>query len=301
MELLTLCPICKNTVFHEFLKSKDYFLTKEEFTIVQCQKCGLKFVNPRPDEIEISRYYESSDYISHDSQTPGIRNFLYSNVRNYTRRKKLQLIEKYTRGKKILDIGCGTGEFLSYCQQSGWEVKGVEPNPKAREYALRKYHVEVLDESQLSALTNPFFDVITLWHVLEHVHRLEERMQKIHQILNDDGTLIMAVPNSNSWDACHYKNFWAAYDLPRHIYHFSQNTINHLAKNSGFEIKKIVPMKFDAFYISLLSEKYSKGSSNYFMSLVNGIRSNNFARKNKNEYSSLIFILKAKKPENKAF
>lgn len=299
MELLKFCPICRNTVFSEFLKSADYFLTKKEFTIVQCQSCGFKFLNPRPDENAISQYYDSSEYISHDSQPKTIRNFLYSIVRNHTQKKKLQLIEKYSKGKKLLDIGCGTGEFISYCKQSGWEVKGVEPNLKPREYAIRKHHVDVIDEPELTALNKPSFDIITLWHVLEHVHRLDERIQKIRQILNENGTLIIAVPNSNSWDAVHYNKFWAAYDLPRHIHHFSQDTIKQLANNSGFEIEKIVPMKFDAYYISLLSEKYSKGYSNYFVALLNGIRSNHFARKNKNEYSSLIFILKVKISQNK--
>jgi 2-polyprenyl-3-methyl-5-hydroxy-6-metoxy-1,4-benzoquinol methylase len=300
MELLTTCPLCKNSVFTEFLRSADYFLTKEKFTIVQCQGCGLKFVNPRPDEAEISRYYESSDYISHDSKTHNIRNFMYSMVRNYSLRGKLRLIEKYTHGRKILDIGCGTGEFLACCKKAGWEVKGIEPNRKPREFAIREHKVEVLDEIELASLTKPAFDVITLWHVLEHVHPLAERMIKIRQILYESGTVIIAVPNCNSWDANRYKNFWAAYDLPRHIYHFSQSTIKQLANNSGFEIEKIIPMKMDAFYISLLSEKYSKGYSNYFSALKNGILSNNFARKNKMEYSSLIFVMKARKTENKA-
>ena len=299
MEFLTLCPLCKHNGFLEFLKSQDYFLTKEEFKIVQCSKCGLKYLNPRPDEKEISFYYESPDYISHDSHPQNIHNYLYSKVRNYTRRKKLNLVEEHSKGRKILDIGCGTGEFISYCKELGWDVTGVEPNPKPREYAIRMNHVNVLDEAGLEKIVNPSFDVITLWHVLEHIHLLDERMLKISQILNELGTLIIAVPNSNSWDANYYNKFWAAYDLPRHLYHFSQNTIKQLAHNFGFEIVQIVPMKFDAFYISLMSEKYVKGYRNYFMALLNGVRSNNFAKKSKMEYSSLIFILKSKKPKIK--
>jgi 2-polyprenyl-3-methyl-5-hydroxy-6-metoxy-1,4-benzoquinol methylase len=294
MELLTFCPLCKNTIFPEFMKSYDYFLTKEEFTIVQCSQCTFKFVNPRPTEKEISRYYESADYVSHDTQNRSIRNYIYSMVRNYTCRNKRTLIEKYSSGRKLLDIGCGTGDFITLCKKSGWDVLGVEPNQKPREFAIRNHQVDVIDEPGLAIITEPSFDVITLWHVLEHVYRLEERMVKIKQILKKNGTLVIAVPNSNSWDAKHYKKFWAAYDLPRHIYHFSSNTMLLLANNFGFSIEEIVPMKFDAFYISLLSQKYSKGNSNYFEAIFNGFRSNFNAWKNKKEYSSLIFVLKAK-------
>ena len=301
MELLTFCPLCKSTEFFEFLKGCDYFLTKEEFTIVQCHECGLKFVNPRPSADEISSYYESPEYISHDTQGPGIRKIIYSLIRSYTCKKKRILIEKYSTGRRLLDIGCGTGEFISSCRTSGWEVTGVEPNQKAREIAIVKYKVDIIDEAALKMMSKPNFDVITLWHVLEHVHQLEERMQKIKQILAENGTLIIAVPNSNSWDAQHYGKYWAAYDLPRHIYHFSINTLSQLAEKFEFSVEQIVPMKFDSFYISLLSEKYSKGKTNYIKAVLNGFRSNESARRKKMEYSSLIFVLKAKKIENKAF
>jgi len=294
MELLNFCPLCKSTEFFEFLKGRDYFLTKEEFTIVQCKECGLKFVNPRPAANEISSYYESPEYFSHDTQGPGIRKLLYSLVRNYTCKKKRILIEKYSTGRKLLDIGCGTGEFISSCRTAGWEVTGVEPNQKPREFAIAKHKVNIIDEAALEMMTKPGFDVVTLWHVLEHVHHLDERMRKIKQILNENGMLIIAVPNSNSWDAQHYEKYWAAYDLPRHIYHFSKNTIFRLAEKFEFSVEQIIPMKFDSFYISLLSEKYLKGKTNYLKAVLNGFRSNEYARKKKKEYSSLIFVLKAR-------
>ena len=228
MELLTACPLCKNTDFNEFLTSQDYFLTKESFTIVQCKHCGLKFLNPRPEEKAISKYYQSAGYISHDNTSAGLLNFLYTKARNYTLRNKLLLIKKYKKEGTILDIGCGTGEFISYCKQSGWDVKGIEPNAKAREYAILNNKVEVLDESGLASFNRTSFDIITLWHVLEHVYRLDERMTEISQLLKDNGIVIIAVPNSNSWDAKKYQSYWAAYDLPRHIYHFSQKN-NHAA------------------------------------------------------------------------
>jgi 2-polyprenyl-3-methyl-5-hydroxy-6-metoxy-1,4-benzoquinol methylase len=291
MENLSSCPVCGNKNFSPFLQSSDFFLTKEEFKIVRCINCGLKFVNPRPDESEIGRYYKSSDYVSHGGKM-NFLTFLYKTIRNSAIRKKYKIVKQHARGKNILDIGCGTGEFLDFCNKKGFEVKGIEPAEKPRSFAQIRYKLEVKEESYLEDIVNPEFDIITMWHVLEHVHLLNERMNKIMEILKSDGTIIIAVPNCDSWDARYYGKFWAAYDLPRHLYHFSGDTMKILAQAHALKIEKIIPMKLDAFYISLLSEKYAKGNKNYFRAIINGIRSNNFAMKNDKNYSSLIFILK---------
>jgi 2-polyprenyl-3-methyl-5-hydroxy-6-metoxy-1,4-benzoquinol methylase len=291
MEILSSCPVCGKTKFILFLQGIDYFLTKEEFTIVVCTSCGMKFVNPRPDTTEISKYYESPDYVSHGGKK-NVLNSLYRVVRYYAIKKKYKLVKNHARGKKLLDIGCGTGEFIFFCNQMGFDVKGIEPGEKPRSFAKANYQLNVQDEGYLDNIVDAEFDVITMWHVLEHVHQLHDRMNKIGEILKPGGTLIIAVPNSDSWDARFYGKFWAAYDLPRHLYHFSAETMKIFAGEHHFKIDKIIPMKLDAFYISLLSEKYAKGNQNYFKAVINGIRSNNFANKNKKNYSSLIFILK---------
>ena len=291
MENLSSCPVCGNKNFRPFLETNDFFLTKENFTIVQCNECELKFVNPRPDENEISRYYESPDYVSHGGKKD-LLNFVYRTIRKSSIKKKFALIKEYALNKKILDIGCGTGEFLHYCNKMGFDVKGIEPGDKPRTFAQKQYKLDVYNEAFLEQLVNPEFDIITMWHVLEHVHLLHERIRKIAEILKPDGTIIIAVPNSDSWDAKYYGKFWAAYDLPRHLYHFSKSSIKIAFENHGLEIVKTIPMKLDAFYISLLSEKYSKGNKNYFKAIINGIRSNNFAKHNEQNYSSLIFVLR---------
>jgi len=292
MEKLSSCPVCGKSTFSPFLLSSDFFLTKEEYMIVSCNSCGLKFVNPRPDEYEIGKYYESPDYVSHDSGKKNISNFLYRLARNISIKKKFKLVKEHARGNKLMDIGCGTGEFIFFCQQNGFSVKGIEPGEKPRSFAQTEYKLDVHEEAYLSHLTTQEFDVITLWHVLEHVHHLHERMGKILEILNPDGTLIIAVPNCDSWDAHYYGKFWAAFDLPRHLYHFTRETMNILSQKHGLKIDRIIPMKLDAFYISLLSEKYAKGKQDYFRAVINGIRSNNFAREDKKNYSSLIYVLK---------
>jgi 2-polyprenyl-3-methyl-5-hydroxy-6-metoxy-1,4-benzoquinol methylase len=292
MQIIKYCPVCKNITFIEFLKGKDYFLTGEEFTIVECSGCGFRFTNPRPDEKEILRYYDSPDYIAHDAEKVNLLKAIYTTIRKIALRNKYAIVNKYSHGNVLLDIGCGTGEFLNYCGKKNFDTTGIEPNEKARRFAREHLGLKIFDESKLDDFSPAAFDVITMWHVLEHVHKLNERMSRIKQLLKPEGTLIIALPDCDSWDAAKYQYFWAAYDLPRHLYHFTQDTMQKLASNNGFFIDSIIPLKFDAFYISLLSEKYFSGKQNYFRAFINGIRSNINARKNENNYSSLIYICK---------
>jgi 2-polyprenyl-3-methyl-5-hydroxy-6-metoxy-1,4-benzoquinol methylase len=207
-------------------------------------------------------------------------------------RRKFLLVKKHSYGKDLLDIGCGTGEFIAYCAKNGYSTTGVEPNENARKYAVDALHQKVQPESFFDDIHPETFDIVTLWHVLEHIHDLHNRMEKIAALLKPAGTLIIALPNSNSPDALNYQGFWAAYDLPRHLYHFTPDSFRILAGKHGFSIKEIHPLKFDAYYISLMSEKYKYGSENYFRALINGIKSNRIANKDEKNYSSLIYILK---------
>ena len=298
MELLTTCPVCENSKMNVFLTVKDHFLTGEKFTIVNCSNCGFRFLNPRPDKTDISRYYNSEDYISHDAEKKSLFSMLYRIIRKSAIKNKYRILGKNPKEQNILDIGCGTGEFLSFCQKKGMTATGVEPNEKARNFAIAINNVPVFDESHLDGMTEGSYDFITLWHVLEHVHDLNERMIKIRQLLKPGGTAIIAIPNSASWDANHYKEFWAAYDLPRHLYHFNQKSFGLLAAKHNFILKKTLPLKWDAFYISLLSEKYMKGSQGFVQATINGLWSNIFASGHEKNYSSLIFILESPKNED---
>jgi SAM-dependent methyltransferase len=288
------CPVCNATNFNKFITCKDFTVSQEVFTIVECKDCRYKFTNPRPEPKNIGNYYKSTDYISHSDTKKGIVSKLYHIVRNYTLKNKLKLINKHVSRGTILDYGCGTGSFLSVCKNNGWNAFGFEPDNDAVKIANQKGVIvfNKLNELKNQNLTTGY-DVITLWHVLEHVTELNETVSFLKENLKKDGALIIALPNYKSYDAEIYKEFWAAYDVPRHLYHFDQLSINDLMSKRGFFLEEIKPMPFDSFYVSLLSEKYRNNKNNYFRAFFNGFLSNIKAKKT-NNYSSLIYIFKHK-------
>lgn len=291
MDVIKNCPVCDSSKFTKFLDSKDFFLTSEEFKIDICTNCGFKFTNPRPDKKALSKYYESIDYISHSNINKGIINKLYRFVRQFTIKNKIRLITKFVNEGNVLDIGCGSGEFLNELKKQNWNVTGIEPNESARKFAAENYGINALEENDFNNLEKNSFDVITLWHVLEHVFDIEERILQIKKIISKKGILVIALPNPDSLDAKIYGKYWAAYDLPRHLYHFNKATVERLFNKYGFSIIKLKPMFFDSFYVSMLSEKYKTGKVNYPKAFFNGLRSNFFAAFNNKNYSSIIYIL----------
>jgi 2-polyprenyl-3-methyl-5-hydroxy-6-metoxy-1,4-benzoquinol methylase len=292
MEKINCCDLCGNKTFKDYLESKDYFLTNEGFTIVKCENCGLLFVNPRPTITEISKYYKSENYISHSTKQKGLLDKVYAIIRKKNHIKKYKLIKHYKNIGSIIDIGCATGEFLDFFKKKGWDVTGVEPNEDARNFAVNTYNLNIFDEKNINELPEKKYDIVTMWHVLEHVHDINERVFQLNRILKNEGIAVIAVPNTNSDDASFYKTFWAGYDLPRHLYHFSSNTIKDLFEKKGFRFIETKPLGFDAFYISIISEKYKTGKKNLIKAFYHGLKSNIKAKRNNNEFSSLIYIFK---------
>lgn len=292
MEKLEHCPICNSAQFNPFLACVDNTVSRETFTIVQCNSCGFKFTNPRPDESDLGRYYKSEDYVSHSNTKKGFINSTYQSVRKYTLLKKLQLISKYFKTGKILDIGCGTGEFLNTCKDAKWQTFGIEPDEDARKMAVQNYGLNVQEESELKNFPDASFDIISMWHVLEHVPKLNQRIEDLKRLIKPSGIIIVAVPNCNSLDAKIYKEQWAAYDVPRHLYHFTPKDIETAFKKHGLNTFKILPMVFDSFYVSMLSEKIKTGKTNIIRSTWNGFRSNLSAIKSGKTYSSQIYLIR---------
>jgi 2-polyprenyl-3-methyl-5-hydroxy-6-metoxy-1,4-benzoquinol methylase len=297
LDRLKKCPLCKSGHFLNFKAVRDYSVSKEEFLLCHCTECKLIFTNPRPSKKHIHRYYQSKDYISHQNKASNFTNLLYKLVRNITLRQKLSWINQYNhKNQSILDLGCGTGYFLKKAKDNGWNVTGVEPNPTARKIASNKT-IKVFS-SLKKIRPEKQFDTITLFHVLEHVHNLRKTGKKIIQYLKDDGTIYIAVPNINSKDSIIYGDKWAGLDVPRHLYHFTKDTMEIFAKEMELTIIDKKPMKFDSYYVSLLSEKYKNPKSSALKQLIsgffNGLLSNISARKSYSNYSSILFILKKK-------
>lgn len=287
---LTNCPICNSESIHDWMTVTDHMITKENFVIQECKTCNFHFTNPRPSLEVIGNYYKSEEYISHSSTNKGIINRLYNAVRSHTLKQKRGILEKITSGRKLLDIGSGTGHFANECSSNGWNVTGLEPDNDARQFALDTFNIVLSPIEELYTQEKNSFDVITMWHVLEHVYNLQEDVAQLTSLLKPNGYLIIAVPNKNSFDAQLYKDIWAAYDVPRHLYHFTEENMIQLISKFGLEHTSTLPMKFDSYYVSMLSEKYRKGS--ILKAAVNGLKSNRKAKDKNYGYSSQIYIFK---------
>ncbi|WP_034060425.1 class I SAM-dependent methyltransferase [Lacinutrix jangbogonensis] len=275
-----------------YIKVKDHSVSGEEFQLIPNLEFGYLETTPQPTAENLSSYYESEDYISHTNAKRNLFEKAYHTIRNISLKRKLKLINSFqVQDKKLLDIGCGTGAFLKTAKDNGWYVSGIEPNEKAREIANDACDDSVYTIEKLKSFKAESFDVITLWHVLEHLPNLEEQTSTLKRLLKPNGTLVIAVPNFNSHDALHYKKFWAAFDVPRHLWHFSKESISNLFETKNMTVEKILPMVFDAFYVSLLSEKYKRKSMTPLRAFFVGLRSNVKAKRS-GEYSSLIYVLK---------
>jgi 2-polyprenyl-3-methyl-5-hydroxy-6-metoxy-1,4-benzoquinol methylase len=293
LEALQYCPVCEKDKFRDYLLVEDFTVSHEQFKLVQCIDCEFIFTNPRPSIETIGKYYQSTEYISHTNSKKGLQNKIYQWVRQKSIKDKLSWIEKLNiKQKSILDYGCGTGEFLSAAKVGGWRAKGLEINKDARELALSNYQLEVYEPSYLEKFNNEEFGVITLWHVLEHIHDLKKTVKQFKRCLIQDGILVIAVPNIEASEASYYGKFWAAYDVPRHLYHFSKKAIKDLIEPEGFKLIETRSLFFDPFYISLLSQKYKYGWSNPVSAFYQGINTTIKGKKEIEKNSSLLYIFK---------
>jgi 2-polyprenyl-3-methyl-5-hydroxy-6-metoxy-1,4-benzoquinol methylase len=292
LETLEKCPICNHTVFATLLVCQDFLTSHEHFELKTCVSCTFVFTSPRPDSQSLPAYYESKNYISHTGKSSGVINFLYLLARKFTLRWKINRINLFKKNISILDYGCGTGELLLACQHQGWQVAGLEPNTHARQKATQKTGINIA--GNLNQFVGQQFDVITLWHVLEHVMDLRKKLSELKGLLKNDGLLFLAVPNCQSPDALFYQEYWAGYDVPRHLWHFTKATMNALLTSEGLTVRSIHPMKLDAYYVSLLSEKYKSSNritpATFIQGAVRGFLSNRKAHSTAN-HSSLLYIV----------
>jgi lipoic acid synthetase len=286
------CPVCQSNNTHLYLNCVDHFKTQKSFPIRTCSNCGIGFTTECPAEDELEYYYESDNYISHGSSSGGIVNKVYQMVRNVALNKKRGIVKREL-GQitgSLLDIGSGTGHFAAKMKGAGWKTKCVEVNNNARQFSISHFELDAIPPSEISHLHNAEFDCITLWHSLEHLPYLNQYIAEIQRLLKANGICIVAVPNIISYDAKYYKEYWAAYDVPRHLWHFSPDALRFLFESKGFKLLNIKLMPLDVFYISILSERYRKNSVALLSGTCKGLF---FAMRtlfNKKGGSSLIYV-----------
>lgn len=290
------CPLCGKSAFHKEMTCKDHYATGETFDVYKCESCGFLFTQGIPMEAEIGRYYESPDYISHSDTHRGLMNRVYHWVRRYMLASKARLIKHnsgLSRGR-LLDIGTGTGYFPHFMKEKGWRVTAIEKSPQARTFAQTHFGLEVDAPEKLATYEDASFDVITLWHVMEHLEHLNETWETLSRILQDRGILVIAVPNPSSFDARKYGAMWAAWDVPRHLWHFTPSAMQQFGAKHGFVLAERHPMPFDAFYVSMLTEKYKQSRSPFFKGLLIGFEAWMATLTRKEQSSAMIYVFRKK-------
>ena len=288
------CPWCDSEKTQIHLWLKDEFLSLEEFKIYECHNCGLLFTDPRPGKDKIGEYYKSEEYYSHQENKKGFIPKLYERVKTVNLKHKYKIATEGKATGKMLDIGCGVGDFLHTAEQQGWKCMGVEPSEDAKAIAEKRIKAEIISSENLEKIADETFDVITMWHVLEHVDDLRWQVAQLQRLIKNDGRIVIAVPNYKSYDASYYKEKWAAYDVPRHLNHFNKNTLVKIFKSNGLTLKSCDKLGWDAYYISYLSEQYEHHSLPLLRGVFRGFISNCKARKS-NEWSSRVYVFEKQK------
>jgi SAM-dependent methyltransferase len=288
------CPLCSSEKTEHYLQVCDNFLSKESFELTRCSECGFIFTNDHPDETGIGRYYDSDEYLSHNDSSGALSARLYRLSRNFMLRKKRFIVNNFTALNKgfLLDIGSGSGHFINEMNRAGWNASGVEINEKARELSISEMGVKVISPTEISSLNSESFDCITMWHVLEHFQEPFEYASEVFRLLKPGGSLIVALPNSNSFDALHYGEYWAAYDVPRHLWHFNPVTFSLFTLKTGFKLESVKSLPLDVYYISALSEKYKGSKCHFIKGMLTGLNFMVKAAFQKDKSSSLIYLLK---------
>lgn len=290
----TVCPLCQSEKIGPELICTDHFVSRRDFTIFRCVSCGFSFTQDYPDEEEIGGFYESEDYISHSDISEGLINKLYRIARDIMLRRKKDLVVRVTglNTGTLLDIGSGTGYFGSVMKNAGWQVKGIEVNEKARNFSITRFGLDTGTPESVASFEAATFDCITLWHVLEHFHDPFKYFSEIYRMLKPGAVCLVALPNSNSYDEKYYKKYWAAWDVPRHLWHFNPDTFNVFSEKAGFVLEKLKPLPLDVFYISMMSEKYRGSGISFIKGIIIASWFALLSLFNKRKSSSIIYILR---------
>lgn len=287
------CPWCGSEKAQINLWLKDEFLSKEDFHICECLNCGLSYTMPRPNKEKIGEYYKSEEYYSHQENKKGFIPRLYESVKKVNLKHKYNLATQGLNVGKMLDIGCGVGDFLHTAEEHGWTCTGVEPSEDAKAIAKTKTKANIINSEDMEKIPDASFDLITMWHVLEHVDDLKWQIEQLHRLTKTKGRIVIAVPNYKSYDGQYYKELWAAYDVPRHMSHFNKTVLSNIFKSKNLELVRTDKLIWDAYYISYMSEQYKQHKFPLLKGTFRGCISNCKARRTK-EWSSMVYIFEKK-------
>lgn len=289
------CIVCGSTDHQTELLVTDWLVTQEKFNVKRCNKCLFRFTANPPSAEAAGKYYETEEYVEHSDNNDGFINKLYHFGRKWMMKYKLSLIQNLQTGNRLLDVGSGAGYFLNFMQQSGYAVEGVEISEKAVKGCKDKYNIDAYHPSRLIGNKIEInVDIITLWHVFEHVYEYDEYFNSFSKLLSKDGRLIIAMPNYKCLEEKIYRTHWNGYDTPRHLWHFTPETFKKFAADRGFEIVKMKSLPLDPFYNSMISASYKKSFTLLPITLLNGILSSILSSISLKHSSSIVYILKKK-------
>ena len=264
-------------------ETKDYLVTGESFKVYLDQNNIIGKTHPIPQKEEMDKYYESEEYYPHSLNKKSLLAFLYTITRKHMHLKRLTWIRGYIKkNTSILDYGCGSGDFVKYLRSKSIDAYGYEPNYNFCEHDFL---------TNQEGWKNKKYEVIVLWHVLEHIHNPFDLIQSLKKRLNKKGKILIAIPNFKSFDSKYYGKYWAGYDTPRHLWHFSRKGLGLMAKENNFKVLKVKSLHLDSIYVSCLSEKYKRSPFPLLIGIVIGCISilKSFFTK---ESSSFLFVLK---------
>jgi 2-polyprenyl-3-methyl-5-hydroxy-6-metoxy-1,4-benzoquinol methylase len=288
------CLVCGSDNIAFRLVCSDHLTGGGNFDIYTCKNCGFFFTHNPPSVEILEKYYDAEEYISHSDTKKGFTNILFHITRNLMFYRKRRIIAKTTglNDGNLLDIGCGTGYFAAFMKKSGWNVTGTEVNKNARIFAREKFNLEVIDEADLTKFDHNHFDCITMWHVFEHLQDPVNYTSVILRLLKPGGVCVAAMPNCDSYDAQYYSQFWAAWDVPRHLWHFTSETFRRFSEKAGLKFSGTLTLPLDVFYISILSEKYKGSKLSFISGILKSLWFSILVLFNKHKTSSLIYILR---------
>jgi 2-polyprenyl-3-methyl-5-hydroxy-6-metoxy-1,4-benzoquinol methylase len=292
---ISTCPVCGSPEFEfsHYLNVPDWLVSKENFELKKCGNCSFIFTANAPLLENAGPYYESEEYVEHTDTNKGLIYGVYHQARKLMLKFKLSNIRSYSKSTKLLDIGSGSGYFINYMKQNGYNVSGVEISDKAVALCKDKFDISVNSPTEFLAEKLPKdFDIITMWHVFEHVYSFNEYFDILHKSLKENGHVFVALPNPNCFEAKHYKNYWNGFDTPRHLWHFTPKTFKQFAEGHGFEMISMKRLPLDPFFNAMVSSSYKSGLKFLPYTFTIGLISFINGLINRDKASSLIYILK---------